>query len=157
MPFASFRYLRSAWRRRVAPNLNQKVENATLKNYRAGIAAGKMYCCVNCRWRRRRVTRRTKRQAAIPIQVMAAVLRRAARTQATRTATRRAPARATQPLPAQRPPGRVPRAALPPRTRPFRSRRATPPASSARRTRAEVRLTFHSALSPGPRALLQFE
>ena len=28
-------YLRSAWRRRVAPNLNQKVENATLKNYSA--------------------------------------------------------------------------------------------------------------------------
>jgi len=25
--------LRSAWRRRVAPNLNQKVENATLRNY----------------------------------------------------------------------------------------------------------------------------
>jgi len=25
--------LRSIWRRRVAPNLNQKVENATLKNY----------------------------------------------------------------------------------------------------------------------------
>jgi len=25
--------LRSAWRRRVAPTLNQKVENATLKNY----------------------------------------------------------------------------------------------------------------------------
>jgi len=36
MPFASFRYLSSsAWRRRVAPNLNQKVENATLKNYSA--------------------------------------------------------------------------------------------------------------------------
>ena len=30
MPFASFRYLSA---RRVAPNLNQKVENATLKNY----------------------------------------------------------------------------------------------------------------------------
>jgi len=28
--------LRSAWRRRVAPNLNQKVENATLKNYSEG-------------------------------------------------------------------------------------------------------------------------
>ena len=28
--------LRSAWRRRVAPNLNQKVENATLKNYSVG-------------------------------------------------------------------------------------------------------------------------
>jgi len=27
--------LSSAWRRRVAPNLNQKVENATLKNYSA--------------------------------------------------------------------------------------------------------------------------
>jgi len=27
--------LRSAWRRRVAPNLNQKAENATLKNYSA--------------------------------------------------------------------------------------------------------------------------
>jgi len=27
--------LRSAWRRRVAPNLNKKVENATLKNYSA--------------------------------------------------------------------------------------------------------------------------
>ena len=25
--------LRSAWRRRVLPNLNQKVDNATLKNY----------------------------------------------------------------------------------------------------------------------------
>jgi len=33
MPFASFRYLsaRLVVRRRVAPNLNQKVENATLK------------------------------------------------------------------------------------------------------------------------------
>jgi len=29
MPFASFRYLSA----RVAPYLNQKVENATLKNY----------------------------------------------------------------------------------------------------------------------------
>jgi len=28
--------LRSAWRRRVAPNLNQKVQNATLKNYSVG-------------------------------------------------------------------------------------------------------------------------
>jgi len=37
--------LRSARRRRVAPNLNQKVENATLKNYsavglRSGVAFG---------------------------------------------------------------------------------------------------------------------
>ena len=29
--------LRSAWRRRVAPNLNQKVENSTAKNYSVGM------------------------------------------------------------------------------------------------------------------------
>ena len=42
MPFASFRSsLRSAWRQRVAPNLNQKVENATLKNYSVSTVIGK--------------------------------------------------------------------------------------------------------------------
>ena len=48
MPFASFRYLSA---RRVEPNLNQKVENATLKNYCAQkfwfAEANKSFCWGN--------------------------------------------------------------------------------------------------------------
>jgi len=35
--------LRSIWRRRVAPNWNKKVENATLKNYRVGTNAMRLH------------------------------------------------------------------------------------------------------------------
>jgi len=41
--------LRSAWRRRVAPNLNQKVEKATFKNYSAALVCSMKQitaCCI---------------------------------------------------------------------------------------------------------------